>query len=147
MKAYRLALFLSDISWFDITKLMRDRRTMGVADQLYRAVGSIGANLAEGYYHCTGPNRARLYEYALRSSRESRDWYHKSKQILGDAVLEHRFELLTDIIRLLLVTIAQQRGRTLRDSGASYSLTMSSSPQRLDESPSPILSRDVPLPE
>ena len=49
MQAYRLALFLADIGWHDVTKLMRDRRTIGLADQLYRSLGSIGANLAEGY--------------------------------------------------------------------------------------------------
>ena len=53
VKAYRLALFLSDLGWHDVTKLMQDRRTWALSNQLYRAVGSIGANIAEGYgrYH------------------------------------------------------------------------------------------------
>lgn len=48
MEAYRLALFISDVNWFDVTKLMQDKRTLDLSDQLYRAIGSIGANLAEG---------------------------------------------------------------------------------------------------
>ncbi len=58
MEAYRLALFAADIGWHDVTKLMRDRRTQGLSDQLYRALGSISANLAEGYSKGTGKDRS-----------------------------------------------------------------------------------------
>lgn len=73
VEAYRLSLFLSDLGWHDVTKLMRDKRSMSLSDQLYRALGSIGPNLAEGYCRGTGKDRARFYEYALGSARESRD--------------------------------------------------------------------------
>lgn len=39
VQVYRLALFAAEIGWQDVTKLMQDRRTVGVADQLYRAQG------------------------------------------------------------------------------------------------------------
>lgn len=48
------ALFLSDLSWHDVSKLVKDRRTAGVADQLYRAVGKISSNICEGYSRGTG---------------------------------------------------------------------------------------------
>jgi four helix bundle protein len=95
MTAYRLALFASDLGWHDVTRLAQDHRTMGLADQLYRAVGSISANLAEGYSRGTGKDRARFYEYSLGSARESRDWYFKSRHVLGQTVAEHRMELVT----------------------------------------------------
>lgn len=38
MKVYRLALFVADLGWRDVTKLIRDKRTIGLADQLYRAL-------------------------------------------------------------------------------------------------------------
>lgn len=60
MEAYRLGLFAAEVGWHDVTKLMRDRRTFGVADQLYRALGSISANLAEGYSRGTSKDRARF---------------------------------------------------------------------------------------
>jgi len=63
--AYRLALFRADVGWHDVSKLVQDRRTIGLSDQLYRAVGSISANIAEGYSRGTGSDRARFYEYAL----------------------------------------------------------------------------------
>jgi four helix bundle protein len=116
--AYRLALFLADVGWHDVSKLVQDRRTMSLSDQLYRAVGSISANIAEGYSRGTGRDRARFHEYALGSARESRDWYFKGRHVLGDAVTEHRLELLTDIIRLLLTMVPQQRSYLVReDSG------------------------------
>src|SRR5687767_6452222 len=75
MEVYRLALFLVDIGWRDVTRLSGDKRTISLSDQLYRAVGSIGANLAEGYSRSSGKDRVRFYEYALGSAREARNWY------------------------------------------------------------------------
>ena len=120
MTAHRLALFVPDVGWHDVTCLMRDRRTLGLADQLYRALGSISANLAEGYSRGTGRDRARFYEYALGSARESRDWYYKGRHILKEEVVQHRLELLSRIIQLLLVTIPQQRQRTLKEMDGGY---------------------------
>jgi len=120
MKAYRLALFLSYLGWYDVVKLMENRCMLGLADQLYRSLGSVGANLAEGYSRGTGKDRARFYEYALGSARESRDWYYKGRHILGKAVLHHRLALLSEVIRLLLTMIPQQRGRILREQPIAY---------------------------
>ena len=148
MTAYRLALFLSDVGWHDVTKLMKDRRTIALSDQLYRALGSIGANLAEGYSRGTDKDRARFYEYALGSARESRDWYFKSRHILGEAVVEHRLRLLAEIIRLLLTMVPQQRGRFLREDSTEYRTDSNDAqfdsmiiPQQLDD-----LLQNIPLP-
>ncbi|HXK43322.1 MAG TPA: four helix bundle protein [Anaerolineae bacterium] len=120
MKAYRLALFLSDLGWYDVLKLMDNHCLRELADQLYRSLGSIGANLAEGYSRGTGRDRARFYEYALGSARESRDWYYKGRHILGEAVLHHRLALLSEVIRLLLTMVPQQRGSVLREPPITY---------------------------
>ncbi len=120
MTVYRYALFASDLGWSDVTKLMKDKRTLKTADQLYRSLGSVSANLAEGYSRGTGKDRARFYEYSLGSARESRDWYFKGRHILGNQVFQHRSKFLTEIIRLLLTMIPQQRGRTLREEPAKY---------------------------
>lgn len=120
MEAYRHALFAAELGWHDVTKLMKDRRTWGVADQLYRALGSIGANLSEGYSRGTGRDRARFYEYALGSARESRTWYYNGRHLLGQTVLQHRLVLLTKIIRLVLTMIPQQRASQIREQYAEY---------------------------
>src|SRR5438445_9228018 len=108
VEAYRLALFAAEIGWRDVTKLMSDKRTIGLSDQLYRALGSVSANISEGYSRGTGKDRARFYEYALGSARESRGWCYHGRHILGEAVATHRIHLLTQIIRLLLTMIPDQ---------------------------------------
>jgi four helix bundle protein len=120
LSAYRHALLLSDFCWHDVTKLMRDKRTTGLSSQLYEAVGSVGANLAEGYSRGSGRDRARFYEYSLGSARESRDWYFKARHVLGEKVTMHRMEFLGEIIRLTLTMIPDQRGSQLREEPASY---------------------------
>lgn len=120
VEVYRLGLFVAELGWHDVTKLVRDRRTRGLGDQLYRALGSISANVAEGYSRGTGKDRARFYEYALGSARESRDWYYKGRHVLNEAVTLHRIGLLTQVIRLLLVMVPQQRGRTLKEENPYY---------------------------
>ena len=123
MVAYRRGLLLSDLAWFDVTRLIQDKRMVALADQLYRAVGSISANIAEGYSRGTGKDRARFYEYALGSARESRDWYYKARHLLESEVIDHRMTVLTEIIRLLLTTIPQQRRKQIREASINYELS------------------------
>ena len=120
VEAYRLGLFVVDVGWHDVTKLMQDKRTPGLSNQLYRSLGSISANIAEGYSRGTGKDRARFYEYSLGSARESRDWYYKGRYALGENITRHRLRLLTQVIRLLLTMIPQQRGRILKEEGPTY---------------------------
>ena len=120
MKVYRLALFAANLGWYDITKLAQDRRTVSLSDQLYRSLGSISANIAEGYSRSSNKDRARFYEYALGSARESRDWYYKGSHILNESVISHRLNLITEIIRLLLVMVSDQRKPDLREETEIY---------------------------
>ena len=122
MEAYRLALFASDLGWHDVTRLTQDSRAVGLADQLYRALGSIHGNLAEGYSRNSGRDRARFYEYALGSARESRGWYYGGRRVLGEEVASHRIGLLTQIIRLLLTMVPNQRGNVLHEEAPVYGL-------------------------
>ena len=120
MKVYRLSLFASDLAWFDASKLIKDKRTVDLSTQLYRAVGSISANIAEGYSRRSGKDRARFYEYALGSARESRGWYYQGRHILTMRVAMHRISLLTQIIQLLLHIISPERERNLREQSPIY---------------------------
>ncbi len=142
VEVYRLALFTADIGWHDVTKLMQDKRTVKLADQLYRALGSIGANIAEGYSRGSGKDRARFYEYALGSARESRGWYFNGRHVLGESVVDHRIQLLSQIIRLLLKIVPQQRGKSLREAQATDT-TMMDLP---DPALLPALLHQVPIP-
>ena len=88
VEAYRLSLFLADISWHDATKLSKDR--------------------------------ARFYEYALGSARESRGWYYKARHVLGEAVGDHRMGLTTQIVRLLIKMVPDQRGYKITEDSPEY---------------------------
>ncbi len=123
VEAYRLGLFVGDLGWYDVTKLMGDKRTQGVSDQLYRALGSIGANISEGYSRGGGRDRARFYEYALGSARESRGWDYNGRHVLGEAVAAHRIGLSTQIIRLLLTMVPDQRNVTFHEEAPDYHIT------------------------
>lgn len=127
IEAYRLALFAADIGWADVTKLMQDKRTVDLAGQLYRALGSIAANISEGLSRNSGRDRARFYEYSLGSAREARTWHYGARHILGELVARHRMQLLTQIIRLLLVMIPDQRSGALREEAAEYRVAVESS--------------------
>jgi four helix bundle protein len=82
-----------------------------ISRQLFRAVGSIAANMAEGYSRSTGLDRARFLEYALGSVRESLVWYHAAREAVGVAVADDRAARLVELRRLLLTSIANERQR------------------------------------
>lgn len=106
--AYQKALLLYDLAWEDCEKMLPDVRGRGNADQLNRSVGSISANMEEGY----GRGFGREYDYFLRialgSARESRGWYYRSRRFLPPKVLQHRYALLDEIIALL---VSKLRGK------------------------------------
>ena len=122
VEAYRLALFLADISWHDAKKLSKDNCTRSLSDQLYRSVGSVSANLEEGYSKQSSKDRARFYEYSLGSARESRGWFYRGRHVLGESVANHRMDLATQIIRLLIKMVPDQRGYKIREDSPEYSL-------------------------
>lgn len=125
LEVYRLALFAADISWQDALVLNKTPLTRDLADQLYRAVCSVSANIAEGYSRSTGKDRARFLEYSLGSAREARDWYFKSHHTLKEDVIKHRIGLLTQIIKMLSVLTPNQRQKGIREEQAEY-MTQSS---------------------
>lgn len=129
MQAYKLALFAGDLGWHDVTKLAADTRTSSIAGQLYRSLGSVTANLAEGYSRSSGKDRARIHEIALGEARESREWYWRGRFILGDEVVGHRCELLVQVIKLLTTTIKNERGAMFREDEASYDTGSSTNSQ------------------
>ncbi|MBI2926475.1 MAG: four helix bundle protein [Verrucomicrobia bacterium] len=147
-EAYRLALFAADLAWHDATKLFQDGRTLKLASQLLDAVDSVGANFSEGYSRGHQKDRARFYEYALGSARESRTWYFDGRHVLGATVAEHRIQLQTQIIRLLLKMLPVTRGYSLHEgTGSSASVLTDEAP---DKDTSDTLARllvEIPMPD
>jgi four helix bundle protein len=113
VRAYRLAVEASRTGWKDASRLAHDRRTHSLSAQLYRALGSIRANLAEGYSRSSGRDRARFYEYALGSAREAREWYDCGRHVLGSERSAAGMHLLSEIVALLTAALPHERRRTI----------------------------------
>jgi four helix bundle protein len=116
MRAYRLACEVVRESWEDAEKLTHHRTMEKVSAQLYAAVGSIVANLGEGYAHSSGKDRARIFEYALGSARESIAWFRSAEPVLGADVVAARVGKLDEIRRMLMAIIPRERDRLIRPS-------------------------------
>lgn len=114
MKAYQLSRFSMQAAWPDVNRLLRHRLGRSVAEQLWRSLGSVPANLAEGYSRSSGVDRVRMFEYALVGSvRESVVWYRSSEPLLGAETVEARLGYLTQVRRILLTAIPRERRRRI----------------------------------
>lgn len=136
LEVYRLALFAGDIGRHDVLFISKQPLMYSVADQLHRSLGSISANLTEGYSRSKGLDRARFIESSLGSARESRDWYYKSRHVLKEEVVAHRIGLTTHIIGMLTPMIPHQRKNAIREEPAEY-ITQSSTFSLDSEVPMP----------
>ena len=112
MRVYRLAKELRKSCWDDAEVTIRHPITSEIAGQLYASVGSIAVNISEGYSRSSGKDRARIFEYALGSARESRDWYESIEPILKTEIAIARRDTLAEIIKMLLAIIPRERVRT-----------------------------------
>ncbi|HVF41045.1 MAG TPA: four helix bundle protein [Gemmatimonadaceae bacterium] len=119
MRVYQIARELVKESWDDAEILAVNPITRRVAGQLYAAIGSIAANISEGYSRSSGRDRARIFEYALGSTRESGDWYHSGERVLGRKIVVTRLKKLEEIRRMLLTIIPRERDRVIRPSADS----------------------------
>ena|SRR6187551_2854686 len=114
MRVYQLAFKLRPACLEDARTIQQNPMMERIAGQLYGAVGSIPANLAEGYSRSSGRDRSRLFEYSLGSARESIEWYESSKHLLESEIFADRMNVLNEMVRLLLAIIPEERGRVIR---------------------------------
>ncbi|MBI4834221.1 MAG: four helix bundle protein [Planctomycetes bacterium] len=87
----------------DVESFPKTRAGFVIQDQLLRAVGSVSANIAEGF----GRRGKKEYSYHLGvakgSAAESVDWYEKVLRLkwLDEKTVKCRFELLDEIRKML----------------------------------------------
>ena len=117
MRVYQLAKEIMPDCFEDASQLADHPVTVKVAGQLYAAVGSIAANLSEGYSRSSGKDRARIFEYALGSARESVDWYESAEPVLSSDTVDKRLAILDEITRMLLAIIPRERKRKIEPFG------------------------------
>ena len=114
VRVFQLAGELIPESFSDARRIRADPITEDIAGQLYSAVTSIEANIAEAYSRSSGKERALRFEYALGSVRESMSWYKSAEPVLGEMTVKDRRNRLEEMRRILLAIIPRERGRKIK---------------------------------
>ena len=108
---YQKSLTLWDEFWSDSELLLKDVRGKEIARQMTKCVGSISANIEEGYGRGFGKEYPQFLRISRGSARESRGWYRKSKFLLSKEIIEKRDSELEEIIAMLAKTISTLENR------------------------------------
>lgn len=69
-------------------KLRKDRNLWSVADQLIRAVTSIGANVVEAKSSSSKRDYIKFFEIALKSANETKYWYFLIREVITETELK-----------------------------------------------------------
>src|SRR5262245_5540689 len=103
---YQKSLALWNEFWNDSEIMLRDIRGREIVRQMTKCVGSISANIEEGYGRGFGKEYPQFLRIARGSARESRGWYKKSKFLLPTEVIDRRDSAIGEIIAMLAKTIS-----------------------------------------
>jgi len=112
IKFYQLAMELWNEHWSDCETLMRDVRGREIVKQLTRSVGSISANIEEGYGRGFGKEYSLFLRYSRGSARESKGWYMRSNSLLSKETIKCRVEKLDSIIAMETASIKTLEDKT-----------------------------------
>lgn len=120
LRMFRMASYLGGRCASDVARL-GPRISLRQADQLVRAVGSVAANLAEGYSRSGQAEQLRFYTYALGSVREALAWIDtlgsgpwEPRAEYQDLLVQIRRQLLTAIKRMRPLAYEKPKGRRVR---------------------------------
>ena len=102
-------MYLYDLSWQDAGQLKHDFRGREIAKQLINCAGSISANMEEAYGRGVGTSDyRRILRVALGEARETQGWYLRARHILPSETIEHRLDIVNQIISLLVKAVSKQ---------------------------------------
>lgn len=102
---YQMAVSLWNECWSDTEVLLKDVRGKEIARQLIRSVGSVAANIEEGYGRGFGKEYPHFLKIARGSARESKGWYQRSGYLLKEEIIVSRTEKLDMIIGMITKAI------------------------------------------
>lgn len=122
VRFYQLSLELWDEFWDDADLMMNDIRGIEMVKQLTRSVGSISANIEEGYGRGYGREYPQYLRTSRGSARESKGWYKKSKWLLKKEIIEARIEKLDSIIAMInksILTLEEKKKADRENEGTN----------------------------
>jgi len=105
LRFYQMSMEIWDCCWKDTELMMNDIRGREIVKQLIRSVGSVSANIEEGYGRGKGKEYPHFLRIARGSANESAGWYIKSKFLLNQEVVKERTEKLNAISAMITKTI------------------------------------------
>lgn len=100
-----MALQLWDECWKDTDSMKNDLKGREIVKQLIRSVGSVSANIEEGYGRGNQKEYPHFLKIARGSAREAKGWYTKSKFLLDNKLIENRCQILNEIGAMLTKSI------------------------------------------
>ncbi len=130
IRFYKLSCELWDEFWGDSEILKQDFRGREIVKQLIRSIGSISANIEEGYGRGYGKEYPQYLRIARGSARESKGWYKRSSKILTSEIIEARVQKLDSVIAMVNASI-----QTLEKKSK---IKVAVSPSSLASRPSPL---------
>lgn len=87
----------------DIRKFPKEQASRIVIDQMVRSVGSISANVAEGFNSRSTKQYLNYLDISKRTTAESENWYYKARDagMLERAISDQRIAECVEISRML----------------------------------------------
>ena len=82
-----------------------DYRGREIVKQLVRSIGSICANIEEGYGRGYGKEYVYFLKVSRGSARESKGWYWRGRKFIKKEIVQERMKVLDEIIAMLVTTI------------------------------------------
>jgi len=93
-------LFLD--TWKDIQQLSKNLANRIIIDQILRSVGSISANIAEGFNARSTRQYISFLDIAKRATAESENWFYKLKDLgLLGQIIDKRISECIEISKML----------------------------------------------
>lgn len=112
---YQKALELFDLVVADMDALRSDPRCYRLIGQQVASADSVCSNVEEGYGRVGRPEYIRFLDFARGSARETMGRYGRLKHWLGQEVIEHRCQMLDEIIGGLTRSINSMRRQQASD--------------------------------
>jgi four helix bundle protein len=100
----------------DIEKLDKTVVSRVIADQIIRSVGSISANIAEGFNSRTTKQYLNFLDIARRSAAESENWFYKLRDLgyLSKETSQARINECLELNRMLYGLMKSLKEKPIR---------------------------------